>query len=313
MVVKTVATQIAMRGLGLGGHMLDLIRQRAHTRCGSVIHALIHVNNLSLRMSARHHGRRFRRYALYQLDAVNANIAARLAERAQRHPDRLAIAEARGRPATFGELAERVAALAAGLEGRGVRAGTGSCCSCPCRSTSTSRCWRCSISARWPCSSTRGPVAGGSTTRVKAARPRAFLGTLPAQLLRLSEPALRAVPLGLVVDARWCAARALDAIREQRPPAVVGAETAALVTFTTGSTGRPKAAARSHGFLWAQHRVLAHHLGLARRRHRPADAAGVRAQQSRGRNAERAARLRSAPSRRHRAGPSPRADDAPSA
>src|SRR5262245_1755010 len=60
------------------------------------------------------------------LGAVNANIAARLAERAERHPDRLAIAEARGgskRRATFGELAERVAALAAGLEDRGVSAG----------------------------------------------------------------------------------------------------------------------------------------------------------------------------------------------
>jgi acyl-CoA synthetase (AMP-forming)/AMP-acid ligase II len=34
------------------------------------------------------------------------------------------------------------------------------------------------------------------------------------------------------------------------------------VTFTTGSTGTPKAAARSHAFLWAQHRVLARHLGL---------------------------------------------------
>ncbi|MDQ3557514.1 MAG: AMP-binding protein, partial [Gemmatimonadota bacterium] len=36
----------------------------------------------------------------------------------------------------------------------------------------------------------------------------------------------------------------------------------ALVTWTTGSTGRPRAAVRSHGFLWAQHRVLAAHLGL---------------------------------------------------
>src|SRR5207245_4212623 len=36
----------------------------------------------------------------------------------------------------------------------------------------------------------------------------------------------------------------------------------ALITFTTGSTGRPKAAARSHAFLWAQHQALAGYLGL---------------------------------------------------
>jgi acyl-CoA synthetase (AMP-forming)/AMP-acid ligase II len=36
----------------------------------------------------------------------------------------------------------------------------------------------------------------------------------------------------------------------------------ALVTFTTGSTGAPKAAVRSHGFMWAQHLALQDHLRL---------------------------------------------------
>ncbi|MBM4369779.1 MAG: AMP-binding protein, partial [Deltaproteobacteria bacterium] len=40
------------------------------------------------------------------------------------------------------------------------------------------------------------------------------------------------------------------------------AETPALITFTTGSTGRPKAVARSHAFLVEQHRVLSRHLRL---------------------------------------------------
>jgi GNAT superfamily N-acetyltransferase len=66
-VVKTVATAPGARGLGLGGHMLDLIRQRARALGGrGVIHALMHVDNFSMRMSARHRTRVFRRYALYQ-------------------------------------------------------------------------------------------------------------------------------------------------------------------------------------------------------------------------------------------------------
>jgi len=66
-IVKTVATSPACRGLGLGGHMLDLIRRRARALgAGSVIHALMYSRNLSMRMSARHETEVFRRYALYQ-------------------------------------------------------------------------------------------------------------------------------------------------------------------------------------------------------------------------------------------------------
>jgi acyl-CoA synthetase (AMP-forming)/AMP-acid ligase II len=41
----------------------------------------------------------------------------------------------------------------------------------------------------------------------------------------------------------------------------VGLDTPALLTFTSGSTGQPKAALRTHSFLLAQHRVLEHHFG----------------------------------------------------
>lgn len=66
-VIKTIATLPAARGLGLAGHMFDLIRRAACERgCVAVIHALMHVTNFSMNMSARHRTRHFRRYALYQ-------------------------------------------------------------------------------------------------------------------------------------------------------------------------------------------------------------------------------------------------------
>jgi acyl-CoA synthetase (AMP-forming)/AMP-acid ligase II len=45
--------------------------------------------------------------------------------------------------------------------------------------------------------------------------------------------------------------------------APVNEQTPALVTFTSGSTGEPKAAVRTHGFLLAQHAVLEDSLSLA--------------------------------------------------
>lgn len=66
-IVKTVATAPAARGMGLAGHMLDLLRERAAARgANAVIHALMHVENFSMRMSSRHATRVFRRYALYE-------------------------------------------------------------------------------------------------------------------------------------------------------------------------------------------------------------------------------------------------------
>jgi len=66
-IVKTVATAPEARGVGLASHMLDLLRERAAARgATSVIHALMHVANFSMKMSSRHKTRLFRRYALYE-------------------------------------------------------------------------------------------------------------------------------------------------------------------------------------------------------------------------------------------------------
>jgi olefin beta-lactone synthetase len=88
--------------------------------------------------------------------------------------------------------------------------------------------------------------------------PKAFFGGVRAQMLRLALPALRRVPLA------FCPAWFPGALKILPERAVVndfsiaalGDDTPALVTFTSGSTGEPKAALRTHGFLLAQHRVL---------------------------------------------------------
>ena len=97
------------------------------------------------------------------------------------------------------------------------------------------------------------------------ATPDAFVGVARAHLLRLRSAALRRVRLhvsvgGLVPGALPFAAL-LAARRAAAPPSMPSAETPALLTFTSGTTGRPRGAVRTHGFLLAQHAALTDTLG----------------------------------------------------
>jgi acyl-CoA synthetase (AMP-forming)/AMP-acid ligase II len=95
--------------------------------------------------------------------------------------------------------------------------------------------------------------------------PQAFLGGPKAHLLRLVSPALRRIPrhfvLGLPIPgATWW--KVSHALPPHPEVAACQADTPALLTFTSGSTGEPKAAVRTHGFLLAQHRALVSSLRL---------------------------------------------------
>lgn len=90
----------------------------------------------------------------------------------------------------------------------------------------------------------------------KLASVKAFIGTPKAHLLRLFSRSIRKIPLKFVTG--------FNSFTPKNNGEIHSAETQlediALVTFTTGSTGTPKAAKRTHGFLLAQHGVLVKHL-----------------------------------------------------
>src|SRR5712692_10211000 len=127
----------------------------------------------------------------------NPNIAARLAERAALHPDRSAIVGYRRQRAervTFGTLADRAAALAAGLQERGVAPGDRVLLFVPMSIdlyTALLACCHLGAAAVFV-------DAWADRRRLDAAialaRPKAFIGTPKAHLLRLISRAVRQIP-----------------------------------------------------------------------------------------------------------------------
>ena len=98
------------------------------------------------------------------------------------------------------------------------------------------------------------------------AEPRAYLGIPKSHLLRLLDSRLRAIPLSVTTGGRLGPLPARHTLAELEREtgdddvdlvAPVALDDPALVTFTSGSSGEPKGANRTHGFLLAQHRALA--------------------------------------------------------
>ena len=93
---------------------------------------------------------------------------------------------------------------------------------------------------------------------------KALVASRKAHLLRFVSPELRRIPLKFSLG--WLpftkdlnVFQSLDPFDEIEP---CDADTPALMTFTSGSTGQPKAAVRTHGFLIAQHKALERSLEL---------------------------------------------------
>ncbi len=171
------------------------------------------------------------------------NLLAAFASRVAAHPERIAIIDGRGRAKTYGELDARAAALAATWRARGLREGDRVLLAMPLDAdlyAALAGLWRLGAAVVFP-----EPALGLAGLRHAAAatRPRAFLASGWYRLLRVLAPA----PLQLRMQAGTGTTDIVDL-----PP-----EAHALISFTSGSTGEPKAIARSHGFLAAQDRALA--------------------------------------------------------
>ena len=95
--------------------------------------------------------------------------------------------------------------------------------------------------------------------------PRALIASMRAHLLRIFSASLRRIPtkfaIGRYVPGAVSLRRA-DSLVPFDDIALCAPDDPALLTFTSGSTGHPKAALRSQGFLIAQHQVLVHALEL---------------------------------------------------
>ncbi len=195
---------------------------------------------------------------------MNPNIAARLTRQAEVHPTKAAIVawrHGRRQAVSYQELAERVSATAAGLSGRGVSAGDRVLLFVPMSIDLYVALLAVLHLGGEAVFVDAWATAARVNAAIRAADPRAWIGTPMAQLLRLRSAALRRIPISVVAGRGW-SLRRLEDREHQRDASPVTPDTVALVTFTTGSTGPPKAAARSHDFLWAQHETLAAHLGL---------------------------------------------------
>lgn len=191
------------------------------------------------------------------------NIAAILQEQARHSGDRPAIIEP-GRTITYAELDRAVEAASADLAAAGLQPGS--------RALLFSRMsvalyvTMIALFRRRMTAVFVDPSAGRARLEacVRRVRPDAFIAIPRAHLLRFTSRAIRAIPTKLAIGGGvpFAAPIAHRAGGGGPPVEPCNPTTPAVITFTSGSTGEPKAAVRTHGFLLAQHRALAGSLDL---------------------------------------------------
>lgn len=163
------------------------------------------------------------------------------------HGPKPAIIEANGKTASFEELEHRTNVLASEFSARGIGHGDKVLLAMPVGITlyaCLAALWRLGAVVVFP-----EPAMGLAGVRhaARVTQPKAFLATGWYRLLGWFLPELRALPMRIIPLAKD---RGGDA--EAAPQSAISADDIALVSFTSGSTGVPKAIARSHAFMMAQ-------------------------------------------------------------
>jgi len=191
---------------------------------------------------------------------VTDGICAILLQHAVARPDAPALIVPEGfrarrhRVVTYGQLASRVRGLAARLEAGGLRPGDRVVLFMPL--SEHLYIWLLAIWWLGGVAVFLDPWMGlqGLSDALARTAPAAAVLTRPMHPLRHVWSPLGRVPRILGPD---LAAEPAEASADGRGPAPAAMDDPALVTFTTGSSGKPKGAIRTHGTLLAQHRLLA--------------------------------------------------------
>ena len=183
------------------------------------------------------------------------NILEKLLERVEQSPDKTAIIDRDGASISFAELEREGAKLATLLEKRGVKPGDAVLVLVPMGIglyVTLGAVFRLGAVVM-----VVDPSAGLAHIErcCKLNPPRALIGAPVAQALSLLIPSMRFVALRITTRGWWPGASAWATKDRLEPRPMIepaSRDTPALLTFTSGTTGIPKAAIRSHGLLLAQ-------------------------------------------------------------
>jgi len=175
-----------------------------------------------------------------------ANLLHHFAAAVQNSPDRIAIVDGKGRKTSFAQLQQRVAQLASCWQAKGIKKGDRVLIAMPLDADLYA-----SLAALWSLGATvvlPEPAMGlaGLRHAARATGPRAFCGSGWYVWLRYLLPELRG--LTLLRPGRG---------REGFTGIEPADDDIALISFTSGTTGKPKAIPRSHNFLMAQFDAIA--------------------------------------------------------